>query len=683
MDLFGNLQLEPVSTEPDVWVSRLVIYERIAPNPIVIRDIPLTRGLNIIWAEESEEDAPLSEITGHSAGKTTFCRFMRHVLGEKTFGTKSAMEFIRRSLPDGYVAAELHIQGRRLAVRRPFGSGRMSYIKEGASVEELLEQRGKMVGQENYSRELGLESLLGELATLGIVQTGEQIQWAHILAWCTRDQESRFQNIHDWRSPRSQADTPSFRFPKSGPLFVMRSALGLFFPDEIAGEKRRAILLKEQEQLSKAIEGKKDEPRFMVNLYDSRLRQLLKAYYPNETDIDKRPFRSDEMFPQSLERLSERATRAIDESIKSDNDRYQHLQEQSDELGADLQRIRLELEEMEALFSLNTDAGREIISGLDKRLKQREQYEEIKDRKCLLGDILIRDCSYIQQRQDVLQMDEQRDARALQQAKDHRNKELENIRTEKDIILKEIEELKGKRQLVVDERNALWVKISIQRDKLRDLNQTSEELARWLNVYNGVEGTKDLDALRNQLSNVTNELTNVEKDLQELIRQNGENIDCLTNIFTAAVRSVLLSNGYGGQVSLVNRELAFNITCGPAMSGEAIETLAVLLADLACLIYNTTSNKSVLPGFLLHDSPREADLGIRIYRNFIRFAASLQECFGGQDSCPFQYLITTTTAPPAELRKPEHVKLTLDASSEEGLLLKRNTALSRGGYSLL
>ncbi|MCD6327741.1 hypothetical protein J7M28_09320, partial [bacterium] len=187
MNLYNTLKLKPVRSEPDVWVSRLMILERIAPDPVVIRDIPLTRGLNIIWAEEAEDDSPSAEITGHSAGKTTFCRLVRYVLGERTFGTKAAMELIRGAFPEGYVAAELNILGRRWVVRRPFGSGRMSYIKEDASIEELLEQRGRSVTQESYPQELGLESLLDELETGGNVQTGEMIQWAHILAWCTRD----------------------------------------------------------------------------------------------------------------------------------------------------------------------------------------------------------------------------------------------------------------------------------------------------------------------------------------------------------------------------------------------------------------------------------------------------------------------------------------------------------------
>jgi hypothetical protein len=91
-------------------------------------------------------------------------------------------------------------------------------------------------------------------------------------------------------------------------------------------------------------------------------------------------------------------------------------------------------------------------------------------------------------------------------------------------------------------------------------------------------------------------------------------------------------------------------------------------------VYNSVSENAHWPGILLHDSPREADLGLRIYRSFIRFVASLEDHFGSRDACPFQYIITTTTPPPEELRTPEYVRLRLNALQADGLLLGRSVA---------
>jgi hypothetical protein len=63
-----------------------------------------------------------------------------------------------------------------------------------------------------------------------------------------------------------------------------------------------------------------------VNLYDSQLRQALKSILPREPDIDSRPIRSDELFPEDLRRLVERARTTIDEKIKGSDQGHRDLQ---------------------------------------------------------------------------------------------------------------------------------------------------------------------------------------------------------------------------------------------------------------------------------------------------------------------------------------------------------------------
>ncbi len=673
MDLYKELKLQPVRSEPDVWISRLVLYEDIDPkNPKAIRDIRLTRGLNIIWAEELEDDSSTDEITGHSAGKTTFCRFLRYVLGENTFGTKAAMELIRRALPNGYVAAEIHVGGKKWAVRRPFGSGRMTYVKENATIEEMLQERTGAVSQEEYPKKIGLDGLLDELETGQIVQTAESIQWSHVLAWCTRDQEARFQNIHDWRSPRSESDTPSFRFPKAGPLFVMRTVLGLFLPDELEGEERLAELQREKERLTKEIEEKRREPQFRVNLYDLQLRQRLKTVFPNEMDIDSRPFRSGDFLPEDLERLTKRAISQIETAIGDLERERVELQTKIDDLGAEISHHEREFAEMDALFNLEEAAAKELDQGLSQRQEQRGNLQAHQDKKCPFGDVLIRECSYVLERQRLLRETELQDTHAMEQAEARRTEECRKITEGKNHIRKTIADLKGERQDALTKRDALLAGVREKHDELRDLQRTRDELDAWTKRRDEPGGHDELFYLRQKLNTAEAEIAKIEKELAELLRQHDENRERLAAIFSGAVRSVLSSDGHDGTVSLDNREPAFRITHGPAMSGEAMETLSVLLADVVSLVYHTVSEKAHLPGFLVHDSPREADLGIRIYRSFIRFAASLQSHFGGAEKCPFQYILTTTTAPPDELRGADYVKLLLNASTPAGLLLGRN-----------
>lgn len=151
----------------------------------------------------------------------------------------------------------------------------------------------------------------------------------------------------------------------------------------------------------------------------------------------------------------------------------------------------------------------------------------------------------------------------------------------------------------------------------------------------------------------------------------------LERIYSGAVRSVLPASEYDGDVRFTDRTLQFGVKRGAAMGGEAVETLSILLADVSCMLYNALNGKSCLPGLWVHDSPREADLGLRIYRSFLRFVVEQQHHFRDRGACPFQYILTTTTPPPDELQEADtFVKLRLNAAVEVDLLFRQNVGVT-------
>ena len=77
-------------------------------------------------------------------------------------------------------------------------------------------------------------------------------------------------------------------------------------------------------------------------------------------------------------------------------------------------------------------------------------------------------------------------------------------------------------------------------------------------------------------------------------------------------------------------------------------------------------------GLLVHDGPRESDLGWSLYSSFLRVARKIEEAFGGKEKCPFQYIVTTTTRPPTDLQDEPYCVLKLNASQEDGKLLRRD-----------
>ena len=72
-----------------------------------------------------------------------------------------------------------------------------------------------------------------------------------------------------------------------------------------------------------------------------------------------------------------------------------------------------------------------------------------------------------------------------------------------------------------------------------------------------------------------------------------------------------------------------------------------------------------IPAFLIHDSPREADLGLSIYHQIFHF---MQELENVGEQPLFQYIVTTTTQPPDELQKKPWLRETLGGTAEARLL---------------
>jgi hypothetical protein len=674
MGVLETISAHPVVQEPGVWISRLVIFETVTgPQPKMVRDIHFTRGLNIIWAKEDDGESPDEGIGGHSAGKTTLCRFIRYVLGEATVGTKQNVDLLRRAFPEGCVAAEIHVAGRLWAVRRPFGRTGRTYVLPDATIEKLLEERGQIVSQEEYSAKIGLDGLLDTLATKTVIRTNEQIKWGHILSWCTRDQETRFQSLHEWRSSRSDHESPIFKFSKAGPLFVIRAALGLFNADEITLEGRVAAIQRSLDDLEKQVEDKRREPHYLKKSFTEQLLRRLASAFPNESNLDKRPFRwpKDNTFRfegQDLEALAkQRIQHFLAESERLEGEAAE-IQQQIDERGEE--RGRLVRREKSMALSVKVDSsaigeidGAEIEA--DEARELQAFLQSIKDEWCDYGDISCGECEYVQARVEPTNISEEYNKQANEDERSERcsricrlNTKLEEVRRELTNIKLQIDKLKSK-------GNDYRRRAQAFREQAQGLEWIIDELARWIAFSENPGNNSEFSALHVLLSDAKAEHDRLNEELHSLSLHHRTGCQLLVKLFTAIVHAVLRSDKFYGIVNLnKDGEVQFRIANGPAMSGEAIETLAVLLSDITSAMYSVIRERGCHPRFLLHDSPHEADLAGSIYRSFIRTMANFHEELGGSESAPFQYILTTTSAPPSELQGTDSIKLNLSAPND-------------------
>lgn len=119
-----------------------------------------------------------------------------------------------------------------------------------------------------------------------------------------------------------------------------------------------------------------------------------------------------------------------------------------------------------------------------------------------------------------------------------------------------------------------------------------------------------------------------------------------------------------GTTRLDAEGLHLNVEWGGLRSTAALESLKVVVFDLAALVL-AMEQTLPLPGLLVHDSPREADLSAKVYARLFAVAARME---GGTDPC-FQYILTTTTSPPQAFQNGECLRLSIKGAPAEERLL--------------
>src|SRR4051812_10139302 len=83
--------LKPLTSKTPVFcISEIRILRQLsAHGDDEIRKIPLRKGINIVWSPPGEVGGDERQRgRGHAAGKTSFCRAVRYILGEKHYGNK-------------------------------------------------------------------------------------------------------------------------------------------------------------------------------------------------------------------------------------------------------------------------------------------------------------------------------------------------------------------------------------------------------------------------------------------------------------------------------------------------------------------------------------------------------------------------------------------------------------------
>jgi hypothetical protein len=217
--------------EPRLWVRRLVIWRE--PG-VVIRDISLRPGLNIIWSPDPGTGS-LAPI-GHGSGKTTFCRLLRYCLGEDSFAPESQRRSTLEKFPQGQVGAEVIVEGRTWVVVRSLGDRRHDIVIEDGVLDGTSHQEAPRTGIDPL-RQLITRTILGDAASLMPPAIGESGAWEAVLAWATRDQECRFAHYLDWRDQNTDSNSPVRRSSREDHVSIVRASIGALPLEEIENQR--------------------------------------------------------------------------------------------------------------------------------------------------------------------------------------------------------------------------------------------------------------------------------------------------------------------------------------------------------------------------------------------------------------------------------------------------------------
>ena len=152
-----------------------------------------------------------------------------------------------------------------------------------------------------------------------------------------------------------------------------------------------------------------------------------------------------------------------------------------------------------------------------------------------------------------------------------------------------------------------------------------------------------------------------EKDRGPLRRLESRYVSVLREVFGDDADGVITIDGKGLRPVPDDRL---------APHGAALSIMTtVLVFDLACMAASV-GGMGYHPRWLIHDSPREGDMEEQLFHCLLEVVRDFESLWQQQEPS-FQYIVTTTTPPPADLADENgpYVCLTLDARSDAGRLL--------------
>lgn len=641
-DLFAPRMQPPAAPngrrEPRLWVRRLAIFE----DPQTIRrDIPLKPGLNIVWTPDMSNSGQPS--LAHGSGKTTFCRLLRACLGEPDYATDTQRTRLMVRLPNGLVAAEVVVDGVCWVVVRTLGLGSNSFVVQAERIEDAL-ARGRQEGDPTSIDAIVTKAFFSSLIGRSPQEVGDEHIWDVLRAWLSRDQECRLAEILAWRTSKTQTRSRAQTLSETAKLTMVRLALRALDAEEQQAAAR-------ERELASAADEERKQHAYSEQRRAEKFRSLR-----NALGVDEDVGLDDALEHKGLVSLAEAA---LAEAMRADVPQPPDVGALFDRL-ADLNAQRAA--KVEERQTQQSDAEKKRIEA--ERLRSEATHGEIdisqgRVRVCSIcrvpvDDVLANGCGISLERCDVQAIratiaEKQRKAAELDQ--DAQGAELEAKRIEALIqqIDQQIRTAAGQAENAdAALRGAQQAAATIQ-----------ERVYRARRLLDDARVLQRSDTTARPVLSATDEQDAVRQQMEQGRKRAQQAIGALEERYRGIV-SAWLPDGIDGSIKLDGKGLRVDAQFSGRgeVSTAALDSLKIVAFDLAAL-HLAVEEKADLPALLIHDSPREADLDGTLYARLFE----LIQLWEIESTPPcFQYIITTTTAPPATMQGDQYVVLRMSST---------------------
>jgi hypothetical protein len=645
--------INPSSTRhtPAFWVRRLrILHELASGEQAVVRDVELRRGLNIVWAPSREGGSGNAlfkdGVAGHTAGKTTFCRLLRHALGEPGFGPDAVRRAIRKRLPTGWIVAEVVVGVEPWVVARPLYIGPHSFCIRGGTVDQV----GEPVARHAFSEFLQAIAAVsvGHLPAVRFPASDEPLRWEHVLPWLSRDQECRFADFLEWRHPGSGSEAPALTVDER--QFLVRSVLGLISDEERAEQQANARLVAERK------EAVRFEPLLRHRAEADRLR-LAKALGIEPSHISMPLFAS--AGRGEIEKRAAAADHRERQIVASD--RRADLCAALEEAVSNSARLREKLDQAERLLELKRGTVDQLDSGAQAEVLARlppprgfcgVPLSLARDRQCPLATETLASVA---------------SARGERTAAQELETHQEGVRSSEEEVRRLVNSHRAAEEATSIARRAFLSETTAHDQARTEVERDRGSLAQLGRMLDDAEeaarqATEQVDVI----ARLDRQIADSYARQDELRRAHRAALARFSARFDLVVRAIL-GEQVVGRVDATGRSVTLVAEEHGERESAAVATVKLIAFDFAALVASVEGDGE-FPRFLIHDGPREADLSADIYERLFLSAREIEHSCGTEPS--FQYIITTTTRPPGHLVAKPWLCLQLAGAPAEQRLLK-------------